>query len=121
MSNYYLGTQLENILKDNPRYFYGLRRNQNGSLFFIKSDQLYDEEGIVINNIGKIEDNYKDFESGVDFYEGINVNHEPVFKNLKYTQYRWDDRSVLYYINSEGELVFRINKKFDYQDDISED
>jgi hypothetical protein len=121
MSNYYLGTQPESILKDNPRYFYGLRRNINGSLFFVKSDQLYDDEDISINNTGKLEDNFKDFESGVDFYEGINVNHEAVFKNLKYTQYRWDDRSVLYYINDEGELVLRINKSFSYEDDISED
>jgi hypothetical protein len=121
MSNYYLGTSPENILGDTPRYFYAFRKNENGSLFLVRSDQIKDDETIELNIPGEIEDNYNDFEVGVDFYEGIDVNHNPVFKNLKYQQYRWDDRALLYYINDNGELVVKINQGHEYVPGVSED
>ena len=40
MSNYYLGSSPENVLGDTPRYFYALRKNENGSLYFLKNDNL---------------------------------------------------------------------------------
>jgi hypothetical protein len=110
MSNYYLGTSPDALLGNNPRYFYALRKNANGSMFFVKSDQLTGDESIEINKIGNLEDNFNDFETSVDFFEGINVNHEVEFKNLKYPQYRWDSKSVIYYIDDEGQLVVRINQ-----------
>jgi hypothetical protein len=121
MSNYYLGTSPTDLLGDNPRYFYALRKNANGSLFFVKSDQLTDTDSLEINKIGNQEDNYTDFETGVDFFEGINVNHEVIFKNLKYPQYRWDSKSVIYYIDNEGQLVARLNRGYQYPEGISED
>lgn len=120
MSNYYLGTSPENILGDTPRYFYALRKNSNGSLYFIKNDNIKDSQSIDINNPGESSENYTDFEVGVDFYEGINVNHLEEFANLKYPQYRWDDRSIFYYVNSEGELVARINQGYTYPTGLSE-
>jgi hypothetical protein len=121
MSNYYLGTSPENILGNTPRYFYALRKNENGSLYFVKNDNIKDNQSIDINEVGAVEDNYNDFEVNVDFFEGINVNHEQMFDNLKYPQYKWDNRSMLYYINSEGQLVVRINQGYVYPTGVSEE
>jgi len=120
MSNYYLGTSPELILGDTPRYFYALRRNENGSLYFVKNDNIKDGQSIEINEPGDEGGNYTDFEVGVDFYEGVNVNHQQVFDNLKYPQYRWDNRSILYYVNAQGELVARINQGYTYPTGVSE-
>ena len=49
------------------------------------------------------------FDQGYDFYEGRDLNHAKPFPNLRYEQFRWDDVNLNYYINSEGELVVRIN------------
>ena len=121
MSNYYLGTSPENILGNTPRYFYALRKNENGSLYFVKNDNIKDGQVININNLGNLEDNYNDFEEGVDFYEGINVNHIAEFANLKYPQYRWDNRSILYYIDNDGQLVVRLNQGYTYPTGVSEE
>lgn len=119
--NYYLGRTPGDVLGDRPRYFYALRKNSNGSLYFTKIDNLKNNESIDVNNLGSSEDNYNDFEPGVDFFEGINVNHIAEFVNLKYPQYRWDDRSVLYYIDSEGQLVVKINEGYTYPTGVSEE
>ena len=58
--------------------------------------------------------NYEDFEQGQDFYEGRNVNHEKVYTNLNYEQFRWDNRSINYYIDDSGNLVARINEGYTY-------
>lgn len=121
MSNYYLGQSPNDILGDSPRYFYALRKNENGSLFLVKNDQLTEVENIEINKTGRFEDNYTDFESGVDFFEGINVNHETMFENLRYPQYKWDSRSYLYYIDNDGQLVVRINQGYVYPSGLSEE
>jgi hypothetical protein len=121
MSNYYLGTAPENILGGTPRYFYALRKNSAGSLFLVKSDQIKENDTIELNVPGEATDNYTDFEVSVDFFEGIDVNHNPVFKNLKYQQYRWDNRSLLYYVNDDGELVVKVNFGHEYTPGVSED
>ena len=121
MSNYYLGTTPEQTIGNTPRYFYALRKNSNGSLYFVRNDNIKEGQSIDINSPGDSVDNFTDFEVGVDFYEGINVYHQQVFKNLKYPQYRWDNRSIIYYINDEGELVARINQGYSYTQGLSED
>jgi len=106
------------VIKD--RYFYGLRRTDDGELFVGKADQLdRTGDGITINNPGNPDNNYPDFEQGQDFYEGRDVFHELVYKNLNYEQFRWDDRNIFYYINDEGELVARINRRYTYDDKSS--
>ena len=120
-SNYYFGEDPENRLGDSPRYFYGIRRNAKGSLFLIRSDQSKDKETIQINIPGNDEDNFGEFEVAVDFIEGVDVNHNPVYLNMKYPQYRWDDRSIFYYVNDDGELVARINNGYAYPSGTSED
>jgi len=101
------------------RFFYGFRRTDNGELFLSKSDQLKTQDSITINNPGDPTQNYPSFEQGQDFYEGRDVNHNLVYKNLNYEQFRWDDRNILYYVNSEGELVARINQNYTYDENSS--
>ena len=72
-------------------------------------DQLSANDPVSINNPGAIDDNYKNFDQGYDFFEGRDLNHAKPFKNLRYEQFKWDDVNLNYYINSEGELVVRIN------------
>jgi hypothetical protein len=117
--SYYFGEDPDKRLGDSPRYFYGLRKNENGSLFMIRSDQSKDKETVQINNLGLEDDNFNDFEVAVDFTEGVDVNHNPVYPNLRYPQYRWDSRNVLYYIDSEGNLRIRLNQGYTYPQGIS--
>ena len=122
MSNpYYIGTSPEQSLGDSPRYFYAVRRNEDGELFFLRSDQIKDKDIITINNPGVPSENFEDLEPGIDYFEGVNANHELTDDNLFFTQYRWDNRSVLYYIDAEGQLVQRINFNYEYPDGISSD
>jgi len=113
----YIGTSAETVYGEvQNRYFYGLRRTDNGELFLGKVDQLKKTDSLTINNPGDPTENYPNFEEGQNFYEGRNVYHNLVYKNLNYEQFRWDDRNVLYYINDEGELVLRINQNHTYTD-----
>lgn len=118
-STYYLGQSPEEVLGDSPRHFYGIRRNDNGELFLVKSDQLTDSNAIEINIPETAEETFTDFEAGVDFFDGVDTNHNIVYSGLKYTQYKWDDRGIFYYVDSEGQLVMRINREYQYPNGIS--
>jgi len=115
----YFGRTPSDILGNSPQYFYALRRNSDGELYFIRSDQLTDNDTVEINEPGASTDNFDDFEAGVDYFEGIDTDHNLVFSNMKYPQYRWDNRSMLYYIDDEGRLTQRINKTYTYPEGIS--
>ena len=101
------------------RFFYGLRRTDSGELFLSKLDQLKTTDSITINNPGDPTQNYPSFEQGQDFYEGRDANHNLVYANLNYEQFRWDDRNISYYVNAEGELIVRINQKYTYDENSS--
>ena len=114
-ANYYIGTTPEEALGDSPRYLYALRRNEDGELFLLRSDQLIDKSSIELNTPGAIEENFEDFEPGVDFFDGVTEDHEIEYDNLVWTQYRWDNRTMLYYIGEdEGRLIQRINQGYTY-------
>lgn len=113
-ANYYLGTTPESALGDSPRYWYALRRNQDGELFLLRSDQLKDKDSIELNLPGAPADNFEDFEPGIDYFEGIGDDHEVEYANLVYAQYRWDNRNMLYYIDVDGRLTQRINQGYVY-------
>lgn len=113
-STYYLGTSPDETLGGSPLYLYALRRNQDGELFLLRSNQLTDKDSIEINRLGAAEDNFEDFEPGYDFLEGIALDHEIEYANLVYAQLRWDDRSMLYYVDSEGRFTQRINQSYTY-------
>ena len=120
MADTFLGQSITDMVNQtDARYFYGLRRTDDGELFFAKIDQLKSGESIALNAEGDPSNNYEDFEMGENFYEGRNVNHEKVYENLNYEQFRWDDRNISYYINAEGELVARVGQDFTYDDGAS--
>jgi len=118
-SNYYLGRSPEDTLGDSPRYWYALRRNDDGELYIVRSDQVLDKEAYQLNVPGPPEENFEDFEPGVDFFDGINADHESAYENMYYPQYRWDNRSIFYYVDAQGVLVQRINQGYSYPTGIS--
>lgn len=112
MTTYYIGAQTSD---GTVRYFYGLRRDDDGMLYFVKSDQLTDENDIIINNPGLTENDFTDFQYGVDFFDGrLELDHSRPYSNLEWDQYRWDNRNIFYYINDNGEFVVRLNKQYTY-------
>ena len=96
--SYYIGVSPGDVIGTlSKRYFYGLRRTDNGEVFHGKYDQLR-AESLTINNSGESIDNYNNFEEGQDFFEGRDVNHNLVHANLNYEQLRWDERNISYYV-----------------------
>lgn len=113
-NNYQFGRSKDELLGDAPRYFYALRRTDEGELYFARVDQLSRTDGIQINKEGTSDGNYPDFEQGVDFFEGRDVQHDLVYENLNYEQMRWDDKNLYYYIDDAGNLVVRTDTKYSY-------
>jgi hypothetical protein len=113
-STYYLGQSPDEALGDSPRYWYALRRNQDGELFLLRSDQLKDKDSIELNLPGDPAENFEDFQPGTDYFDGIQADHEVEDENLVWTQYRWDNRNLLYYIDNQGRLTQRINQGYTY-------
>lgn len=119
MSNY-IGSNPDQIYGAvENRFFYGLRRTDQGELFVAKADQTKKDASISVNKPGDPLDNFSSFQEGQDFYEGRDVNHNIVYENLSYEQFRWDNRNIYYYVNNEGELVARINQNFTYDENSS--
>jgi hypothetical protein len=120
---YYIGTSPTDVIDSFiKRYFYGLRRNEDGELFLMKSDQLAggDENIVVINNIGIAGENYLDFEEGIDFLSGIDENHDKLYDNVRYPQFKWDSRSLTYFIDpSDGQFIQRLSQAYVYPTNIS--
>ena len=118
-SPYYLGQSPDEALGDSPRYWYALRRNEDGELFLVRSDQIIDREAYELNIPGPTEEDFDTFVVGTDYLDGLDITHEPVKENMYYPQYRWDDRSLFYYVDSEGMFIVRINKGYSYPTGIS--
>ncbi len=118
---YYIGNENTELLGYGvPRYFYALRRTDDGLLYFLRIDQLKDtDDTIIVNDPGLAENDFEEFEYGVDFFDGREAeSHARPYANLHWDQYRWDDRSVYYVINANGELVVKLNKTHTY--DVSQ-
>ena len=115
MADTFMGQSITDMVNQtDARYFYGLRRTDDGELFFAKIDQLHAGESLQLNVEGDPANNYEDFEMGENFYEGRNVNHEKTYENLRYEQYKWDNRSLLYFIDDSGNLCVKINEEHTY-------
>ena len=118
---YYIGNEfnLNDVLGEgNPRFFYGLQRTEDGTLYFYKIDQLTDTDTITLNVPGPNDSNFEQFEYGIDFFDGrLAVDHSRPYPNLVFDQYRWDGKNCYYYINANGELVVRINQVYSYSQD----
>ena len=119
-SNYLFGRDREDLIGGQPTYFMGIKRNDDGEITFTLVNQLSREDTLSVNAVGDIENNYEDFDIGSDFFEGRDVYHNIVYENLLYEQYRWDNRRIYYYVDSDGQLVARVNTKYNYPSGISE-
>jgi hypothetical protein len=119
--SHYIGNNPESIVQGFiKQYFYGMRRNDDSELFLLRVDQLSGEGTATINDVGVGENNYPDFEEGIDFLEGIDENHDVVYPNLRYQQIKWDGRLLTYYIDPEdGQFIVRISEDYQYPDNIS--
>ena len=117
-STHYVGqtpSVTEILGTDQPRYFYALRRKDNGTLYFAKVDQLKDTGSITVNNPGPSSGDFTEFEYGVDFFDGrLETDHSRPYDNLEWDQYRWDNKNMYYYVNEQGELVVRVNQSYTY-------
>ncbi len=114
---YYVGqvSTVDLLGNDNPRFFYGLRRSDRGTLYFTKVGQLIGSDSVRINIAGPASQDFEDFEYGVDFFDGrLAEDHSRPYANLNFDQYRWDQRNCYYYINESGELVIRVNQAYEY-------
>ena len=124
MTTYYVGNNPDQLIQQlgEARYFYAIRRTEDGYLYLYKTDQLAGQDDVVqINRLGDDPTkDYSDFEFGVDFFDGRLENHEidPNIENIIWEQYRWDSRNIFYYINDNGEFVVRINEPYDYPADL---
>ena len=118
-STYYLGTTPSESLGDSPRYWYALRRNEDGELFLVRSDQITDLDAYELNIPGPPEEDFDNFVAGTDYLDGLDVTHELLKENMFYPQYRWDNRSLFYYIDNEGMFIVRINRGYSYPTGIS--
>jgi hypothetical protein len=99
----------------NSRFFYGLRREDDGTLLFTKVDQMSSSASISINVAGNNINNFENFEYGVDFFDGrLATDHSRPYTNLYFDQYRWDNKNSYYYIDNQGNLVVRINSTYVY-------
>ena len=121
--SHYIGSNPQDVLGGiTKRYFYGLRRNQDGELFLIRIDQLAggDVNIATINENGSPTENFPDFEEGIDYLEGLDANHDIVYENLRYPQIKWDGRLLTYYVDpTDGQFIVRISQDYDYPDNIS--
>lgn len=119
--SYFIGTSPTDVINSFvKRYFYGLRRNDDGELFLNQADQLSGfDDSVVINDYGIREESYQGFEEGIDYLEGIDSNHDKVYDNLRYPQFNWDARYLVYYVNENGEFVMRVNEGYAYPEGIS--
>ena len=115
---YYVGgevSQSDLLGSGNPRYFYALRRTDDGTLYFAKIDQLKDSGTIVVNTPGSAADDFQEFDYGVDYFDGRSaVDHSRPYANLYWDQYRWDNKNIFYYLDPEGNFVVRINQAYTY-------
>jgi len=118
-STYYLGTTPSESLGESPRYWYALRRNADGELFLVRSDQITDTEAYELNIPGPPEEDFDGFIVGTDYLDGIDETHEKPKENMYYPQYKWDNRSLFYYVDSDGMFTVRINRSYSYPTGIS--
>ena len=121
MSAFSVGNNIQtvNATVKGARYFYGLRRTDDGDLYLIKADALKTTDGVQVNKPGDPTQNLPDFQRGIEFFSGRDEEHNKTYENLNYEQYRWHDRSLFYYVDDEGQLVVRVNEQYNYPDGVS--
>lgn len=104
------------------RFFYAIRRNEDGEIFLAKVDQAKKGDSVTIFTGEVSADTLQNFEDGQAFFEGRDVYHELVYPDtLKYEQYKWDDKNVFYYVDDDGYFTLVVNENHVYDDTTSGD
>ena len=118
---YYVGDlgQNSSLGPSEERFFYAIRVDETGTLYFTRVDLWVSTDAIEINAGGPLEDNWDYFELGTDFFDGKDpVSRERTYPNLNYDQYRFGSRSAYYYLNADGDLIVRYNQTYEYTRDV---
>jgi hypothetical protein len=122
MSNYY--AKNAETSKRERFYFYGLNRNDSDGFVTLYKIDINENDGQVPIQTPAIDvtgnRTFENFEIGVDFFEGRDVEHNLVFDNLICEQYKWDSKNINYFIDDEGNLVARINYPYQYSEGVIE-
>jgi hypothetical protein len=115
MNNNVFGQTVSEALGNNIRYLYGLRRTDEGDLYFVSVDQLSRADSIQLD-LSSISGNYDEtgIMGGSDFMTGRDATHNLINQNITWEQLRWDDRRIYYYMDANGEFVARVNQKYNY-------
>jgi hypothetical protein len=115
---YYVGGEVnqDSLLgADVPRYFYALSRDDTGTLYFYKIDQISSTSSLTVNNAGSSANNFQEFEYGVDFFDGrLASDHSRPYENLVFDQYRWDNKNIYYFLDDTGQFVASVNQQHIY-------
>lgn len=103
-------------------YFYGLSRTNDGELTFGKLDLNYDYDQsleIVDLTLRDDQENQHQFQGiGTNYFDGRDENHVKADQSLKYEQYKWSTEDLYYFIDSDGNLVMRTNRGYDYPEAV---
>jgi len=101
------------------KFFYGLRRTNEGELTFSKLDfEGGFSETIEFNDLTKRGDQEEQYDFpgfDQDYFDGRGQDHELVNQSLNYEQYKFREEDLYYYIDeNDGHLVVRINDEYIY-------
>ena len=120
--SHFIGSNPNDIFRDiDNRFFYAIRRNDDGDLFLAKVDQAKPGESVTINQGGITSNSFQNFDQGQDFFEGRDVYHELVYDDLKYEQFKWDNRNIFFYVDNDGYFTIKINENHTYDNNASPD
>jgi len=98
-------------------YFYGLKRDDAGNLYFGKVDLTSTSDSVTLVDLTKRSGTEAQYEFpgvGSDYFEGRNADHTLVNPSLNYEQYKWTAENMYYFLNDQGQLVLRINNTYSY-------
>lgn len=118
--SHYIGSSPNDIFRDiDNRFFYAIRRNDSGELFLAKIDQSKPGETITLQRGGISSESFQNFDQGQDFFEGRDVYHEIVYDELRYEQFKWDNRDIFFYVDADGYFTIKVNENHTYDDNAS--
>ena len=100
------------------RYFYGLKVDEEGTLYFGRVDITSSDDLIIFDTIPP--DDLSDISiPGDDFFDGKDPDtHEVLDPSLRYQQFRWDSRLISYYLDADGVFSAIIGSDRSYPTDV---
>lgn len=116
MSNpYVLGTDMSSyVSSDEQRYLYALRKDEDGTLFIARLDTFNVDDSIELFG-SAIPIDFEDvtFPPTVDYHDNRNPTTKELTydrQDVKYEQWRTDNRMISYYLDADGNFVASIGE-----------